>query len=401
MGGIMKVVQINAVSGLGSTGKICLSISEVLDRQGIENYILFSAGKSSQPNVISCCSRLYTKMQALKSRLLGNYGFNSVWETKKILSLLDEIRPDIVHLHNIHGHDCHLGILFSYIREHGIKVFWTFHDCWAFTGYCTHFSYEQCYKWKNQCSHCPQRSKFSLVWDRSHQVFRQKKDALSGLDLTIITPSQWLADLAKESFLKEYSVKVIQNGIDLDVFCPRNSDFRNKFAIPEDKFVLLGVAQGWGFPKGLDVFEELARRLDPKLFQIVLVGTNEKIDHRLPENVISVHRTNDQQELAEIYSAADLFVNPTREDTYPTVNMESIACGTPVLTFRTGGSPEILDEKTGCAVDCDDIDAMEQEIIRIQKQRPYTREDCVARGKSFNLEDRFSEYLKLYGDMKS
>lgn len=400
MGEIMKVVQINAVSGLGSTGKICASISEMLDGQGIENYILFSAGKSSHPKVISCCNWIYTKLQAGKSRIKGNYGFNSVGETRRMIALLEQIKPDVVHLHNLHGHDCNLELLFAYLKKKELKVLWTFHDCWAFTGYCTHFSYEQCSKWKTQCHSCPQRSKYSLLFDRSREVFERKKATFSGLDMTIITPSQWLADLVKESFLKEYPVKVIENGIDLDVFCPRDGDCRKRYAIPEEKFVLLGVAQGWGFPKGLDVFIELSHRLDPARFQIVLVGTDDQIDRKLPKNVISIHRTNDPHELAEIYSASDLFVNPTREDTYPTVNMESIACGTPVLTFRTGGSPEILSDRTGSAVDCDDIDAMEQEILRIYETRPYSRTDCVQRGKDFCLEDRFSEYLKLYGEIK-
>ena len=214
--------------------------------------------------------------------------------------------------------------------------------------------------------------------------------------MTIVTPSQWLADLVKESFLKEYPVKVIHNGIDLEVFKPTSSDFRERYGIPAEKSVLLGVAFGWGVRKGLDVFVELARRLDPEKYQIVLVGTDEKTDKLLPENIISIHRTQNQTELAEIYTAADLFVNPTREENYPTVNMESIACGTPVLTFRTGGSPEILTEKTGSVVPCDDIDALEQEIRRICIEKPFSQADCLEHAKSFDMHQRFEEYVKLY-----
>lgn len=226
-------------------------------------------------------------------------------------------------------------------------------------------------------------------------LYERKKQLLSGLDLTIITPSQWLADLVKQSFLKEYPVKMIHNGIDLSVFRPTPSDFREKYHIPEDKFVLLGVAFGWGRGKGMDVFVELSRRLDPEKYQIVLVGTDDAADKNLPENILSIHRTQNQQELAEVYTAADLFVNPTREDNYPTVNMEAIACGTPVVTFDTGGSPESVDEGTGVVVECDDVDAMEREISFIRRERPFAPEACCERAKQFDKNLRFQEYLNL------
>ncbi len=392
----MKVVQINAVFGLGSTGKICMSVSDMLNQHNVENYILFSAGSSDRSNAISCCNKTYTKFQALKSRILGNYGFNSERETKRMISALKQIKPDVVHLHNIHGHDCHLERLMDYFRENRIKVFWTFHDCWAFTGYCTHFMFENCERWKTGCGECPQRKRYSWIFDRSAELFQRKSNAFSGLDLTIITPSKWLADLVKQSFLKEYPVKVIPNGIDLDVFKPTSGNFRKKYRISEETFMLLGVAHGWGVRKGLDVFVELAQRLDSEKFQIVLVGTDGKIDRKLPKNIISVHRTNHQKELAEIYTAADLFVNPTREDNYPTVNLEAIACGTPVLTFCTGGSPESLTERTGSVVDYGDIDAMEREIVRIRNEITCSAEKLVVSAKQFDASSSFFEYLKLY-----
>ena len=394
----MKVVQLNAVCGRGSTGKICVSISDILNRKDVENFILYSAGNSERPNAISCCSKIYTKVQALKSRILGNYGFNSFSETRRMISVLEQIKPDIVHLHNVHGHDCHVELLMDYFRKNRTKVFWTFHDCWAFTGYCTHFMFDGCEKWKSGCGNCPQKRKYSWLFDRSAELFQRKRKAFAGLDLTIITPSRWLADIVGQSFLKDYPVNVIPNGIDLHVFKPTVGSFREKNHISPDKFLLLGVAQGWGVRKGLDVFIELAERLDSEKFQIVLVGTDDAVDRQLPEHIISIHRTNNQRELAEIYSAADLFVNPTREDNYPTVNMEAIACGTPVVTFRTGGSPESLTEKTGSIVDCKDIDTMEREILRIWSQRPYTQEDCRMSASGFDMNVCFSSYLELYAE---
>lgn len=394
----MKIVQINAVCGQGSTGKICVSVSELLNKNGIENYIFYSLGSCGYPNALSFSNQIYTKLQAAKARVFGNYGFNSKVETKRMIMEMERIRPDIVHLHNIHGHDCHLGLLAEYFKKNKIRVFWTFHDCWAFTGYCTHFTFEKCDKWKTQCKDCVQRKRFSLFVDRSSELYRRKKEAFSDVDLTIITPSQWLADLVKQSFLKEYPIRVIHNGIDLNVFKPTPGDFRQRYAIPESKHILLGVAFGWGVRKGLDVFIELARRLDGEKYQIVLVGTDDQVDRQLPENIISIHRTQNQKELAEIYTAADLFVNPTREENYPTVNMEAIVCGTPVLTFRTGGSPEIVDEQTGGVVECDDIDALEKEIVRLCAESHGMESACLDKGREFDMHLRFEEYIALYED---
>ena len=390
---MMKIVQINATCGIGSTGKICVGISELLTEKGVENYIICSRS-NGYPLGIEFANDSYTKLQALKARVLGNYGFNSVVETKKIIAELEKIKPDIVNLHNIHGHDCNLAMLFKYFKKNNIKLIWTFHDCWAFTGYCMYFDMVHCDKWKTECHDCPQRHAYSFFFDKSKKLFNRKKELFSGLDLTIVTPSQWLADLVKQSFLKDYPVEVINNGIDLGVFNPTESDFRKKHGI-DDKKIILDVAFDWDARKGLDVFLELDKRLSDD-YKIVLVGTNDETDKRLPESIISIHRTQNQQELAEIYSAADVFVNPTREDNYPTVNMESIACGTPVITFKTGGSPEMVDGNTGSVVECDDIDALEREIIRVCEDKPYSKENCIARAQQFDKKERFREYINLY-----
>ena len=393
----MKVVQINVLYKSLSTGKICYSISKLLTEEGIDNLTLYSQGKVDDKNAIKIGNTPYYNLQALKSRIFGNYGFNSKWATKKIIKILEEYKPDIVHMHNLHGHNANLTMLFEYFKKHpNIRLFWTFHDCWTFTGHCSHFTLVKCEQWKTHCSYCPLRREDSWFFDRSSWMFDKKKEAFMGLNMTIITPSKWLGGLVKQSFLKEYPVKVINNGIDLSVFRPTDGDFRKKYDIPDDKFVLLGVAAGWGVRKGLDVFLDLYRRLDKNKYQIVLVGTDDAVDRQLPKDIISIHKTNNQKELAEIYSAADLFVNPTREENYPTVNMESIACGTPVVTFDTGGSPEILDDKTGGVIPCDDVDALKKEIIRISENKPYNEEDCLERAKSFDMDKRFRDYVELY-----
>ena len=390
----MKVVQINATCGVGSTGKICVGISEVLVENNIENYILYSSKSNGYKYGIKCSDDRYIKLQALKSRLLGNYGFNSDKVTQKMICELDRINPDIIHLHNIHGHDCNLEILFTYFKEHKTNLIWTFHDCWAFTGYCTYFDMSKCNKWQTQCRQCVQKREYSWFFDKSGELFEKKKRLFEDIDLTIITPSQWLSDLVKLSFLKEYPVNVINNGIDLEFFKPHSSDFRRKNGL-ENKKIILGVSFIWDKRKGLDVFIELAKRLSDE-YKIVLVGTDDNADKALPDSILWIHQTNNQLELAGIYSSADVFVNPTREDNYPTVNMEAIACGTPVITFRTGGSPEMLDADCGSVVECDEIDTLEKEIIRICTEKPYSKEQCVNKAKEFDKNKRFKEYFDLY-----
>ncbi len=392
----MVVVQINLSCTWGSTGGICDSVSKLLTKKNIENYIFYTYGRNPQkrPNYIRYGNLVHEKFQSLKSRVLGNYGFNSILATRYLIKKLEEIKPDIVHVHNIHGHDCHFERLFSYLRKNHIKVFYTFHDCWAFTGYCPHFSMAKCYNWKNGCGNCVLRKRYSWFFDKSKMNLNRKRMALNGLDLTIVTPSNWLAGLVKQSFLKDYPIKVINNGIDLSRFSPKESCFREVYKL-QNKKIVLGLAMMWGAAKGIDVFIHLAKTL-PNDYKIVLIGTDDGIDKQLPDSILSIHRTQNQQELVEIYSAADVFVNPTREDTYPTVNMEALACGTPVLTFRTGGSPEMLDETCGSVVDCDDIDALEKEIIRICEEKPYTKQACIKKAKEFDKNERFKEYLELY-----
>lgn len=390
----MKVVQINTTCGVGSTGKICVGISQMLSDSNIENYILYSSKSNGYKLGIKCSSDKYIKVQALKSRIFGNYGFNSKIATQKMIEALERIKPDVVHVHNIHGHDCHIEMLFQYLHEKNVKVIYTFHDCWAFTGYCPHFAMAKCDRWLKGCGDCVIRRRYSWFFDKSAKNLARKQKALQGLDLTVITPSQWLAGLVKQSFLKVCPVQVIRNGIDLSVFNPAECSLRKLYQL-EDKKVVLGVALGWGEAKGIDVFIRLAQTL-PNDYQIVLIGTDDRVDAQLPENILSIHRTQNQQALAEIYSAADVFVNPTREEVLGLVNIEALACGTPGVTFNSGGSPECYDETCGSIVDCDDVGALEREIIRICRDKPYTEEACIKKAKEFDKNERFKEYLELY-----
>ena len=402
----MKIAQINMIP-YGSTGKIMLQIAETARKVGneVRTFSTIPFDKV-QKNTINLPDEHFVfgsfqenKFHYYLGSLLGKNGCFSQSGTRQLINMLKEFQPDIIHLHNLHKFCINLPMLFRYIKRSNISVVWTLHDCWAFTGQCPHFTMVKCDKWKYGCYNCPQTKVYPKSWiDNSHQMYVLKRQWFTGVEkMTIVTPSQWLANIVKQSFLKEYPVKVINNGIDLSIFKPTSSDFRERYGIGKDQYMLLGVSFGWGVRKGLDVFTELAHRLNDS-YQIVLVGTDDTVDASLPKNVISIHKTQNQQELAQIYSEADLFVNPTREENYPTVNMESIACGTPVLTFRTGGSPEIPDESCGSVVECDDIDALEREIRRICTEHPYPKSACMKKAKSFDKKEKFEEYLKIYED---
>lgn len=393
----MRIVQINAVA-YGSTGRIMFQLADALEAGGHE--ALCTAGftwKKCRRADFFITSNIFEKTaHTYLARLTGRIGCFSRPATRRLLKRLDAFRPDVIHLHNLHGWFINLPMLFAYIKKHNIRVVWTLHDCWAMTGHCPHFDRIRCEKWKTGCHHCPLHRQYPQSWfDFSKDMYDLKKKWFGGVaDMTIVTPSRWLAGLVGESFLGAYPVKVIRNGIDLEAFHPRESDFRERCRCREQRIVL-GVAYAWDEKKGLDVFLDLAGRLGEE-YRIVLVGTDDAVDAQLPKNILSIHRTQSRRELAEIYTAADVFVNPTREDTYPTVNMEALACGTPVITFATGGSPEMLDGTCGSVVPRDDVDALEAEIRRVCTRQPFSRERCLERAKAFSQEDTISAYLELY-----
>ncbi len=395
-----KIVAINSCN-YGSTGNIMLSILQTAETEGMDTLACYPKARRTMPN-FKLNKHYYIGGLILRniglrlSAITGLYGCFSIIDTIKLIFKLKRFNPDVIHFHNLHDSYINIPLIFHYIKNNRIRVIWTLHDCWSFTGHCPYFTLSKCEKWKSGCMKCPSYKMYpSSLFDNSKLMWKLKRKWFTGMqDAVIVTPSQWLADLVKQSFLNNYTIKVINNGINLGVFKPTESNFRDKFRLT-DKYIIVGVAMGWENRKGLDVFIELSKRLSED-YKIILVGTNDEVDSMLPSNILSIHRTGNQAELAEIYSAADLFVNPTREENYPTVNMEAIACGTPVLTFRTGGSPEILDDKTGFVVDVDDIGEMERQIVRICTKKPFSKEDCRERAKSFDKDLKFQEYVGLY-----
>lgn len=393
----MKVFQINTVCGTGSTGRIAVDIAHVLQKEGHACCIAYGRGNApSDVDSYKIDSPREVYAHAFLSRLTDRQGLYSTAATGRLIKKIREYDPDIIHLHNIHGYYLNYKVLFQFLSQYNKPIVWTLHDCWPFTGHCAYFDFVHCDKWKTGCHHCPQKNTYPTSWllDRSRENFELKKSLFTGIkNLHIVTPSHWLAGLVKQSFLKEYPVEVIHNGIDLNVFKPTPSDFRKKYHL-EDKKIILGVASPWTPRKGLKDFIKLAELVDEGT-RIVLVGLNDKQLKKLPENIIGIKRTNNPQELAGIYTTADVFFNPTYEDNYPTTNLEALACGTPMVTYNTGGSPESAGD-TAAIVEKNDFMKILQELasdlchVSLNKSQieNLSKERCAL------------SYLGLYGNLR-
>lgn len=390
----MKTVLLINISNYGSTGNIMRGISKAAEQNGFVCWQAYAPDKKNAPKAerdIIISPYNIRRFNELYSRFTGMRGFQAYFSTKVFLRKIDKIKPDIIHLHNLHNNYIHVGLLFDYIKENHIKVIWTLHDCWAFTGRCPHFQISGCERWKTGCHDCPYPKEEypSARLDRTKILWKMKKAAFTGVnDMTIATPSKWLADLVKESFLSEYPVKVINNGIDLTVFKPTESDFKKVFGL-EGKILVLTVALGWDKRKGYGDLLELAKILDDSC-RIVLVGVSKEQIDSLPSKILGIERTNSPKELAEIYSVCDVFVNTTYEDNYPTVNLEARACGLPVVTYRTGGSPESAGDDA-VLVEVGDIHGMKLAIEKVIGKK----KKCIC-SEELSAEEMFAEYIELY-----
>lgn len=385
-----KILFINSVCN-GSTGTICKTLYKAAVEAGHECCIAYGRGEAPKGfKTIKIGNKLDIYLHVLKARLFDASGFGSKHATKEFIKKIDEFKPDIIHLHNIHGYYVNIEILFKYLKAHPeIKKIWTLHDCWAFTGHCPHFEYEKCEQWKNECKKCVRRNEYpkSLV-DRCNRNYWLKKSTFTNVDnLMLVSPSNWLMNLIKDSFFKEYPIEVINNGVDTSIFKHTESNIKERYGI-KNKKVILGVASVWDKKKGLDTFIELSKQLDNE-YQIVLIGLNKKQIKKLPSNIIGITRTENVEELVKWYSAADVYFNPTLEDNYPTVNLEAIACETPVVTFNTGGSPESV--KYGKVVD-NAINIKElKEVIKFQCSKTNINSKL-----DISLKNMVLDYIKLF-----
>lgn len=398
----MKVVQINTTVNSGSTGRIAEDIGKVLIDQGHQSYIAFGrANGKSASQLIQVGNQADIYMHGIKSLVLDKHGFGSANATRKLLTRLDDVRPDAIGLHNIHGYYLNVKLLFDWIRKRDIPTIWTLHDCWPFTGHCAHFDFVGCMKWKIHCEKCPLTNRYpkSLGLDNSWSNFEIKRGLFTGLNnLRIVTPSQWLKDHVASSFLNHYEVTVIPNGVDTERFTVLPSEGSRD----NSSKVILGVASTWDRIKGLGDFIKLRSILSEK-YKIVLIGLNQRQISSLPEGIMGLSRTNSIEELVKWYNRADVFVNPTYVDNFPTTNLEALACGTPVITYNAGGSPESIDEKTGRVVNKGDVNAIADAIESILGHGKGSYQSLCRRRalKNYEKQERYRDYLNLYNDLGS
>ena len=397
----MKIVQVNTVAGVGSVGRICVDLYDTLLKSGHEPYVAIGRGKLGDRLAgYEIGNKVDFGCHVMKNFFQGKSGFGSAKVTREFVAWLEQIKPNVIHLHNIHGFYLQTEILFDYLKKADIPVVWTLHDCWPFTGHCAYFDYIGCKKWSlGGCDNCKVHAKvypYALFKDNSQWNYCAKREAYTGVkNLTIVTPSHWLAGLVKKSILKEYPVKVIPNGINLEVFCPGASEKERK-----KTYTVLGVANRWEERKGLVYFEKLAKTL-PDTYKIKLVGVDKRLARKLRKKykdgkITPICRTENVGQLAQLYREADVYVNPTLEDNFPTTNLEALACGTPVVTFATGGSGESLTEACGIVIPKGADGILTDKIRFVCEEKPFSVQACRARALAFDRNARYKDYISLY-----
>mgnify|MGYP001135551628 CR=1 FL=1 len=392
----MLVVHIN-LTDKGSTGTIAYDILKGLENTGNRGLVFVGGYNSKTKGAITFQSKFRLRFNQVIAKFFDLEDKIAKKETKRLVKQLKKLNPDIVHLHNIHGYFINYKILFDYVKSANKKVVWTLHDCWAFTGHCAYFDMVKCDKWKTGCGKCPNLKKYPNSWffDRSSSLYKTKKAMFSGVkDMTIVCPSQWLAKLAEQSYLSDYPIKVINNGINLDDFkIIDNHTFDN--VVDRSKKIILGVASPFGERKGYSDYISLSKIIDKEKYQIVMCGVNEEQVKELESyDIVGITRTDSKQELAELYSLSYCFVNMTFEDNFPTVNIEALACGLPIITYNTGGSIEVITDNNGIVVEQGDIEAVKMAIYNMPK---YDRQKIANNAiKKYSSEIMANAYIDLY-----
>ena len=396
----MKVLQINSFFSVGGPPRIMNGIYTTLTENGHECKIAASREKILFPDdSIMIGKPRDTYINAIKSRIFDSDGFLAKKNTKELIARIKVYNPDIIQIHNLHGYYIDAEVLFKYLKKCGKPVVWTLHDCWPMTGHCAYFSFAKCNMYINGCGHCIQKKSYpsSFVFDKSRKNWIKKRIVFSDVpNMTFVTPSKWLANIVKTSYLQSYPVNVINNGIDLKQFANSPGQLRKKYQLSGKKIVL-GVAQNWSEHKGYEDFIQLAQTLSAE-YQVVMIGLTDKQLKALPVNILGLKRTNSIEELVEWYSNAQVFVNLTYQDNFPTVNIEALACGTPIITYNTGGSPEAIDESCGWVVEQGNVEKVAS-IIQSMGDKQQYQDKAIARSKSFDRKTKYLEYINLYQDM--
>ena len=399
----MRVLELNTFAG-GSTGRIALDIARLGTEQGTETILGFGAGDvplEAEVYALRIGGKAGRKWHGALRKLLDAEGYGSVMAIRKLLDFLQTWQPDVVHLHNIHG--CYLNhrVLFHWLRKTGIPVVWTLHDCWAFTGHCAYFDYAGCNRWQTGCHHCPQLASYPACIgpDGSARNYRRRKALFTSLpNLTLVAPCKWLAGLVQQSFMGAVPTRVIYNGVNREVFYPRESDIRTRHNI-DTRHMALCVASEWEARKGYALLPALAKALGADC-TLVVIGLTPAQIAVLPKNVLGLARTASPRELAKWYAAADCFINPTLEDNMPLVNLEALACGTPVAVFNTGGCPECITDGCGTVVPKGDVAALAAAAKALCERKPQMHDACLAQAQQFDSAASARAYHALYREVR-
>lgn len=399
-----KLLQINSFLNSGSAGRIVEQIGELAIQNGWESYVAYGRKKNdSKSQAIKIGGNISILIHGFKSLVFDKHGLGSTFATKILIRKIEKINPDIIHLHGIHGYYVNYEVLFSYLNRVEKPVVWTMHDFWAVTGHCTYFTDINCNKWQNKCFNCPKSKNYpkSIFFDRSKINFLLKKDLFNTIkNLSVVSVSEWMGSLVEKTFLKNHFQKTILNGVDVNNFSPKNpSRLLEKFNL-KDKFILLGVATSWGERKGWHDFIELNRLL-PEKYQIILVGLNKNLLKKLPNNIIGLTRTESTNELAELYSAADVVLSLSTQETFGLTTIEGFACGTPGIVYNCTASPELITPDTGFIVEKGDFVGLLNALSEIKsKGKEFYSEKCRDRAVNvYNKNLRFKEYIDLYSSL--
>ena len=398
---MITIVEINT-SNYASTGNIMNNISKQARLHNINVFTCVKASKESFKykfeNQIYIGFRIERIVSSIMATVTGLRDHFNIIGTFVFIKKIKKINPDLIHLHVLHDNFINIKLLFKYLSKTNIPIIWTFHDCCAMTGKCPCFTMVKCEKWIDGCYSCPQLNEYTKsFFDTTRLIWNERKKAFTSIkNLTIVTPSKWLKSLVDLSYFNKYKTKLIYNGIDLSVY--KNNPINNKDIKNNEKYIVLGVANVWNESKGLYDFIKLSKMLSNK-YQIVLVGTNDEIDKILPNSITSIHRTYKQEDLVELYSKANVFVNPTKQEVFGLVNVEALACGTPVITYDVGGCSEIITEKCGIKVELNNINMLKEKIEYVCINKPFNKNDCINRANDFDIVDKANEYIKLYKEL--
>ena len=398
----MKVLFINANCGVGSTGRICTDLYSMLKVKGHEARIAYATTPAigcDEADTFKIHGKIDYYVHNLLAKATDRTGFFSDRVTKRLIQYIIKENPDIIHLHNIHGYYVNIKILFEFLKQLDKPIVWTLHDCWAFTGHCSHYSYEGCMKWLSGCHHCTQLKSYPVSFglDSSERNYKDKKNLFTSIPkLWITTPSQWLAHQVKKSFLGKYDIYPIYNGIDLSVFKHVDSNIKSKLGIAKQKKVLLGVSFVWNDRKGFSDMLELDSNLDHNKYQLLLVGLSNEQLKLIPKSILGLARTHSVYELVELYSMADIFINTSYEETMGLVTAEALACGTPAIVYDQTAVPEIVDSTSGFVVSAGHIDSLLKKLDPALKIEPSAAREFALK---FEKNKQYEKYYNLYNQI--